>query len=82
MKTIEQQKEQIHHLIDSLSPEQLELLETLLNQIQRESRVTLKNGQPIVRLGGLWADSGVQLDEEDIAHARKEMWGKFGEEGE
>lgn len=44
MKTIEQQKEQIHHLMDNLSHEQLKMLETLLNQIRHESRALLKTG--------------------------------------
>jgi hypothetical protein len=30
-----------------------------------------------VALGGLW--KGVTITEEDIAEARKEMWGNFGE---
>jgi hypothetical protein len=29
-------------------------------------------------LRGLWADLDIQLTEEDIAEARREMWGKFG----
>lgn len=29
----------------------------------------------MVRLGGLWRDLGVDIGEEDIAQARKEMWG-------
>jgi len=31
-------------------------------------------------LGGLWKDLGVSITEEDIAEARREMWGSFPRE--
>ncbi|MFP4692349.1 MAG: DUF2281 domain-containing protein [Halothece sp.] len=31
-------------------------------------------------LKGLWADLDIQITEEDIAEARKEMWGNFPRE--
>lgn len=34
----------------------------------------------IVKLGGLW--EGIDITEEDIAQARREMWGKFGQDVE
>jgi hypothetical protein len=36
--------------------------------------------RPWRRLKGLWADLGVDITEEDIAEARREMWGKFAGE--
>ncbi|MBI4631320.1 MAG: hypothetical protein HY740_06310 [Chloroflexi bacterium] len=30
---------------------------------------------------GMWKDSGFTITDEDIAEARKEMWGNFGERG-
>jgi len=38
-----------------------------------------KNGtkKPLRSLLGLWADMGFHVTEEDIAEARKEMWGNF-----
>ncbi len=38
-----------------------------------------KNGttRPRRSLLGLWADLNVQITEEDIAEARREMWGNF-----
>jgi len=38
-----------------------------------------KNGtkKPLRSLLGLWADLDFHVTEEDIAEARKEMWGKF-----
>lgn len=41
-----------------------------------------KNGAkpPRRSLKGLWADLGVEITEEDIAEARREMWGNFPRE--
>ena len=38
-----------------------------------------KNGpkKPLKSLRGLWADLGIHITEEDIAEARREMWGNF-----
>jgi hypothetical protein len=38
-----------------------------------------KNGPKTPRrsLRGLWADLNIQITEEDIAEARREMWGNF-----
>jgi hypothetical protein len=36
--------------------------------------------RPRRSLRGLWADLGIQITEEDIAEARKEMWGNFPRE--
>lgn len=33
--------------------------------------------RPRRSLEGLWADLGVDITEEDIAEARREMWGNF-----
>ncbi|MBI3977116.1 MAG: DUF2281 domain-containing protein [Chloroflexi bacterium] len=33
--------------------------------------------RPRRSLKGLWADLGVDITEEDIAEARREMWGNF-----
>ncbi|MBI1983227.1 MAG: DUF2281 domain-containing protein [Acidobacteria bacterium] len=42
---------------------------------------SLKTGSAAKRprrsLRGLWADLGVEITEEDIAEARREMWGNF-----
>jgi hypothetical protein len=41
-----------------------------------------KNGQRLPRrsLKGLWADLNVDITAEDIAEARREMWGNFPRE--
>jgi len=38
-----------------------------------------KNGQkkPLKSLLGLWAELNIHITEEDIAEARREMWGNF-----
>jgi hypothetical protein len=36
--------------------------------------------QPRRSLLGLWADLGVKITDEDIAEARREMWGNFPRE--
>ncbi|MCY7377129.1 MAG: DUF2281 domain-containing protein [Pyrinomonadaceae bacterium] len=36
--------------------------------------------QPRRSLEGIWADLDVKITEEDIAEARKEMWGNFPRE--
>ena len=35
---------------------------------------------PLRSVKGLWADLDIEITEEDIAQARKEMWGNFPEE--
>jgi hypothetical protein len=35
---------------------------------------------PLRSVKGLWADLNIEITEEDIAQARKEMWGNFPEE--
>ena len=36
--------------------------------------------RPCRSVKGLWADLGVQITKEDIAEARREMWGDFPRE--
>jgi Protein of unknown function (DUF2281) len=38
-----------------------------------------KNGskKPLKSLRGLWADLNIHITEDDIAEARREMWGNF-----
>ena len=78
MDPIEERKQTIYKLVDRL-PEQLDVTEMLLAQLLAERRVGVKQGRHIVRLGGLWKDLGVEITDEDIAEARREMWGQIGE---
>ena len=36
--------------------------------------------RPLKSVYGLWKDLGISISEEDIAEARKEMWGHFPRE--
>ena len=72
-------KQRIHNLVDSLPPDRLDAIEVLLEQFQR---VEIRDGKRIVKLGGLWKDLGVDISEEDIDEARREMWGRLGEDYE
>jgi len=43
-----------------------------------QTKINKKN--PRVSLEGIWADMNVNVTEEDIAEARKEMWSNFPRE--
>jgi hypothetical protein len=75
MGAVEWMKGKLHRPVDSLPPERLALAETLLEQRCDRGRAEVQQGGRMVRLGGLWRDLGVDIGEEDIAQARKEMWG-------
>lgn len=75
--TTEAIKLQIIESLDRLPPESLELLKDFTRFLE------FRAGQPpgrrrIVKLGGLWAGTP-EITEEDIAEARREMWGRFGD---
>lgn len=68
--TIEQQ---VLEKLRDLPPEkQKEVLE-FVDSLKKE------NGPktPLRNLRGLWADLNIHITEEDIAEARREMWGNF-----
>lgn len=68
--TIEQQ---VLEKLRDLPPEkQKEVLE-FVDSLKKE------NGPktPLRSLRGLWADLNIHITEEDIAEARREMWGNF-----
>jgi len=73
MKPVEEKKQGIYRLVDSLPPERLDVAEVLLEQLQGEGRIDMKEGKPIIRLGGLWKDLGVEITEEDIAEIRGQL---------
>ena len=47
----------------------LEFVESLKEEGQAQ--------KPLRSLRGLWSDLGVEITEEDITEARREMWGNF-----
>lgn len=60
----------------SLTPEQQrDVLEYVEQMLQSGSA-----NPPRRSMLGIWADLGVKISEEDIAEARREMWGNFPRE--
>jgi hypothetical protein len=62
----------------------LEKLRELPPEKQREvldfvDRLKTENGEkkPLPSLRGLWAGMNIDITDEDIAEARREMWGNF-----
>ena len=44
------------------------------------SSLETREKRPLKSVRGLWKDLGISVSEEDIAEARKEMWGNFPRE--
>ena len=55
-----------------MKQEAIHFVEFLQTKIQKKT--------PHVSLEGIWADMNVNITEEDVAEARKEMWGNFPRE--
>jgi len=68
--TIEQQ---VLEKLRDLPPEKQKAVLNFVDSLKE------KNGQkkPLKSLLGLWADLNIHITEEDIAEARREMWGNF-----
>jgi len=72
-------KEQIQQALETLSPESLAEVAQFIESLQsKQQRGT--EAEPMAGLGGLW--EGVEFTEEDIAEARREMWGSLGSDAE
>jgi hypothetical protein len=67
--TVEQQ---VLEKLRELPPQKQKEVLAFVNRLQEKSG----NG-PRRSLLGLWSDLGVKVSEEDIAEARREMWGSF-----
>ncbi len=61
-----------------LQPVQLTEGQKVTLSVEAEKQRLMSDSKQTVRLGGLWR--GVSISEEDVAEARREMWGKFGED--
>jgi hypothetical protein len=75
---MERIKERLHQRLEALPVNLLPEVERFLDSIQLQKELKGENGATIIRLGGLWA--GISCSEEDIAEARREMWGSLGED--
>jgi len=68
--TIEQQLlEKLRGLTSEKQREVLDFVQSLAENASSE--------KPLRSLESLWADLDIQVTEEDIAEARREMWGNF-----
>ena len=68
--------EQVLELVTNLSTrDKVRLIELVAPQI--EKAMPVEPQKPLRSLYGLWR--GFSISEEDIAEARREMWGNFGE---
>ena len=68
--TIEQRLlEKLRGLTSEKQREVLDFVQSLAENASSE--------KPLRSLEGLWADLDIQVTEEDIAEARREMWGNF-----
>ena len=69
--------ELIYAKVRTLPPEKqqkvLDFVESLENENAKKA--------PLHSVEGLWADLDFDLTDEDIAEARREMWGVFAREG-
>lgn len=71
--------DEIVTLAENLPPlEKVRLVERVMATL--EQQLTSTQNQPIKSAYGLWADLNVNISEEDIAEARREMWGNFPRE--
>lgn len=66
-------------LVEKLSPlDKVRLLEKLASTL--ESDLAQTQVEPLESLYGLWADLNIDISEDDIAQARREMWSNFPRE--
>lgn len=66
-------------LVEKLSPlDKVRLLEKLASTL--ESDLAETQVEPLESLYGLWADLNIDISEDDIAQARREMWSNFPRE--
>ena len=72
-------KAEITSALDFLPPESMKLLRDFVAFLRSRSGQTASQEGRIVKLGGLWAGTP-EITEEDIAEARREMWGNFPRE--
>ena len=66
--------ESVVEKLQSLTPEQQREVAELVDALAAKTNATKT---PRRSLLGLCADLGIKITEEDIAEARKEMWGNF-----
>jgi hypothetical protein len=66
-------EQEIIERVRTLAPQRQQEVLEFLNRIEERD----EGKQPLHILRGLWKDLGVHITEEDLAQARREMWGDF-----
>jgi hypothetical protein len=70
--------EEVLSLIRQLTPGQkLRLIEAIVPDLEEPLQRAEEGEKPLRSLYGLWKDFGVSISAEEIAEARREMWGDF-----
>ncbi len=69
-------EELVMEKLRALSPESQKEVLDFVESLKQKSTVPA----PRRSLKGLWADLGVDISDQDIAEARREMWGNFPKE--
>ncbi len=71
-------KAEIKSSLGTLPPSGLQTLADFAAFLQTKNRPRPPGRRKIIKLGGLWKNAP-EITEEDIADARREMWGDFGD---
>jgi hypothetical protein len=66
-------EEQVVEKLRDLPPEKQKKILDFVDSLKKESGPP----QKLRGLEGIWADLGIDITDEDIAEARREMWGNF-----
>lgn len=69
--------QKINQLLRGMPDEGLSEIYNFIQQVR--SKYPLENSEPLIKLGGVLSDYDIDITEGDIARARSEMWGNFGE---
>lgn len=73
----EMQLQEAINVVNNLSPlDKVKLVEHVMETLKAD----LVKQQPLKSAYGLWADLKVDISEDDIAEARREMWNNFPRE--
>ena len=64
-------------VVERLNKLPVEKRQEVLDFVEFLEMKTREKKRPRRSLKGLWADLGIKITAEDIAEARREMWGKF-----
>jgi Protein of unknown function (DUF2281) len=66
-------EEQVLEKLRELPPEKQQEVLQFVDSLQKQKSAK----KPLRSLEGLWADLDIHITEEDIAKARREVWGNF-----